>query len=125
MQQGAESREFLEVVSAESTEAPVAECCQAQSYDAVVVAVGSAPYEVGRFGSVNETDRAVMTQHQHFSDVTDGRAPPILVSTDREHQLMLSGGQTSREGLFLTPVQETAETDAELEQAFVVTVGNV
>lgn len=115
MQVSAQLGELFEVASAELTEAAAAQWCQAQPHDPVVLAVGSAPYEAGCFGPVDQADRAVVPDQEHFGDLTDSRRSPIPVTSDRQQELMLHRGEARRDGLFLAPVQEAPQADPELE----------
>lgn len=113
------------MASAELGEAAGTEGREVQPHDPVIVVVGSAPNEAGVFGAIGEADRAVMSQHQRLGHLADRRALRIPISTDRQQELMLGRSQPYRNGLFLAPVQEATQTGAELEEAFVVAVGNL
>jgi hypothetical protein len=91
----------------------------------MVVAVGAAPDQSQGFRPVDETDRAVVPDQEHLGHLADGRSPRVPVPTDREEQLVLHRGESRRGRLFLAPVEEPAEADPELEEPFVVSVGNL
>ena len=94
------------MTSAELTEATGTETREAQPHEAVIVLVDSAPNETGGFGSIDESDCAVMAKQQRLGDLADRRAARLPTSTDRQEKLMLGRRQPCRSGLFLAPVQE-------------------
>jgi hypothetical protein len=98
---------------------------QTEPDDALVVAVGAAPDQSQRFCPIDQTDRAVVPDQEHLGHLADGRSPRIAVPADREEQLMLHRGQPRCGCLFLAPMEEPTEADPELEQPFVVSVGNL
>ena len=110
---------------AELAEASAPERGQGEPHHALVVGIGPAPDETGRLGPVHESDGTVMPEQEGFGDVANGGILGILVSTDREEELMLSGGEPRCGGLFVAPVQESAESGAEVEKSLVVSVGKV
>src|SRR5439155_21869588 len=57
-----------------------------------------------------------------LGEVPDGRAPPIVMTSDRKHELVLRGGHAHRDGLLLAPPEEATEAGAELQEPGVVVV---
>ncbi len=57
----------------------------------MVVGIVDATHEPRALGSVDETDRRVVTQQELVRDVADRRSARITVTAYREHQLVLRG----------------------------------
>jgi hypothetical protein len=91
-----------------------------QAHDAVVVGVGHTLEQSCRLGPVDELDGAVVAQQEMLGDVTDRGW--LAVAANCQEQLVLRSCQSDRARLIIAPMQETAETVAEREQAGEVTV---
>ena len=81
--------------------------------------------EAVRFGSVDETDGAVVAEQEVAGDVPDRRTGGAWVALDREQQLVLSGGEVLSVGLLFAPAQELSEAGPEYEQALVIGIGRL
>ena len=113
------------MTSAERAEATGSDGREPQPHHSVIVVVEPAPNEAGDFGTIDEADSAVMSQHQRLGHLADRRAARSPASADREEELVLGRSQPCRNGLFLAPMQEVTQSGSELEQAFVIAVGNL
>ena len=92
---------------------------------ASMVGIGRAFDESVRFGSVDETDGAVVAKQEIAGDVPDRRTGGAWVALDREQQLVLSGGEVLSVGLLFAPAQELSEAGPEYEQALVIGIGRL
>jgi hypothetical protein len=117
--------ELFEVPRAQRAQTAATERCEPQPHHSVICVIGPTPHEPGVFGAIDETNHAVVSQHQRLGDLTDGRTGRRATPPNREQQLVLSRREAGRDGLFLTPVQEATQASTELEQALVLAVANV
>jgi CIC family chloride channel protein len=117
--------EFLEVMPAQVEEAATALGSQPESHDTIVDRVRRPPDESRGLGAVDQSDSTVVLEEQGFGNLSDRRPFAIRVALDREEQLMLRRGETGGVGLLLAPVQEATEPGPQLEQSFVVPLGNI
>jgi len=99
-----------------------AEATQRDPHDAPVVGIGVACHQPRGLGPVDEPHRAVVSELEVVGDVADRRAGRCPMTSDREEQLVLCGGEADRGRLLLTPMEEPAQPIAELEQAPVLSV---
>lgn len=90
-------------------------------HDPAVGVVPAPRHQAGRDAAVDQTDRAVVPQHQVLGDVADRRPAPG-VTADRQQQLMLCRGDADVVGPFGAPRQEPPQLIAELEQPGVILV---
>jgi hypothetical protein len=120
---GSEVTELLEMLLAEAFELLCAAGGEPEADDAVVLGVLGALEQPGRDGPVDEADGAVMPEEQVVGDVSDGRSGRVVMTSDREQELMLGGGEASRVGVLLAPAQEAPQIRAQLQQTAVVLVG--
>ena len=108
--------------SAQLAQAARPERGEPQPNDAVVRGVDVPGDEAGFGRTVDEPDRAVVAEHQGGGDVSDRGGGAGRVAADGEQELMLGGGDPARGGLLLAPVEELAESGAQLQQPPVVRV---
>lgn len=113
------------MTSAELAEATGSDGREPQPHHPVIVVVEPAPNETGAFGTIDEPNGTVMSEHQRLGYFADGRAARSQTSADRQEELVLGRSQPCRNGLFLAPMQEVAQSGSELEQALVIAVGNL
>lgn len=73
--------------------------------------------EAARLGPVDELDRAVRAEQQIVGDLAHGRPTPIIVTLDRQHQLVLGGAEADLTRLPLAPLLEATEIRTKGEQA--------
>ena len=119
----ASSVQALQVSPGQLVQDAVAIAGQLDPDHAAVVAVRHPLHQPGRFGPVDELDRAVRPQQQVTGQVAHGGGPFFVVSLDRHQQLVLDVGQALGLGLVLAPAMETAQGDPELEQPLEVLSG--
>jgi hypothetical protein len=74
----------------------------------MVVFVSGPSDQTCSVSTVDETDRAVVQKEQVISDLADGRATRITVSTYCQQELMLGGSEPRSAGLALAPSFEMA-----------------
>ena len=120
-----EAGDFLEVQLGQRFEPLGAVFGEREAGGASMVRVGGAFDETLRFGAVDETDGAVVTQQEVAGDVPDRWASRAWVAFDREQQLVLRGGEVLGVGLSFAPAQEVSEAGPELEQPLVIRFGRL
>jgi hypothetical protein len=118
-----ELAQLLEVLLAEAFELLGAVGSEPETDDAVVLGVLAALDQPGGHGAVDEADRTVMSQQQVVGDVSDGRSGRVVMTADREQELMLGGGEAGGVGVLLAPAQKPPQIRAQLQQPAVVLVG--
>lgn len=74
--------------------------------DPMVVFVSGPSDQTCGVSTVDETDCAVVQKEQVVSDLADGRATRITVSTYRQQELMLGGSKVRGAGLAFAPTFE-------------------
>lgn len=72
--------------------------------------------------AIDQLDHAVVPQEQVIGDVADRRTMRMLVTADREQELMLRRGQSSSRRLIRAPTQEPSQAVAEPEELGVLVV---
>jgi hypothetical protein len=115
----------LEVQFGQRLEATGAVFGEREAGGASMVGIGRAFDETFCFGSVDETDGAVVAQQEVAGNVPDRRAGRAWVAFDREQQLVLSGGEVLSVGLLFAPVQELPQAGSERQQALVIGFGRL
>jgi hypothetical protein len=104
-----EASEFFEVGGAELFEAACAAGCEVEAYESVIGWVDVSVDEAGVCGAVDESDCAVVAEHQGFGDLSDGWWVWAGVAADREEELVLRGGDADGGGLVFAPAEEASE----------------
>lgn len=89
----------------------------------MVFIVPGSSHEPCRIGSVDESDRAVVTKEEVVGHLADGRTTRVIVTAYGEHQLVLGWSQTGGASLQLAPSLEVAKAGPQPEQAGVHGVG--
>ena len=120
-----EAVELFEVPLTQLAEPATAEGREGQADDPLVVAIGLAPDQSGRFRPVDELDRAVVPEQEDVGDLPDGRAVAARTPPDGEQELVLRRREADFHGLGLAPVQESAEAGPELEETCVVVISKL
>ena len=87
---------------------------ETDAHDSMVLVIASTLHQTGRFGTVDELDRAVVAQQQVARDVGHARRTPM--PPDGKEELMLGRRDVGSLGAFLTPAEEPAQAIAKLEQ---------
>lgn len=80
--------------------------------DTMVLGVLGALEQPGRDGAVDQADGAVVPEEQVIGDVSDGRSGRVVMTSDREQELMLGGGEAGGAGVLLAPAQEAPQIRA-------------
>jgi len=109
---GSEVTELFEMLLAEGFELGGAAGREPETDDTVVLGVLGALEQPGRDGAVDEADGAVMSEEQVIGDVSDGRSGRVVMTSDREQELMLGGGEAGGAGVLLAPAQEAPQIRA-------------
>jgi hypothetical protein len=104
--------ELFEVKSGKDLEPFGAIFSEMQSDHPVIVLVAGAAHETCRVSPVDEADRAVVKEQKIVGDLSDGRTTTVSMSTNGQEELVLSGGETGRPCLVLTPTLEVPKTRA-------------
>lgn len=93
-------------------------------HDAMVVLVAVLDDEARCLGSIDETDRAVVTQQEVLGHIADRREFIACMAADGEHELVLRRGDAGSFGLLLAPLQEPTQCGAQGEQLAIVLIRN-
>ncbi len=91
--------------------------------DPAVAVVAPPLDQPGRFGPVDQLDRAVRPEQQVFGQVADGGRVGAGMALDGQQQLVLRRGEADLPGPRLRPAQEAAQPGAEGEQVLVILAG--
>jgi hypothetical protein len=103
------SLELFEVESRKNLESFGAVFCEMQSDNPVIVFVSGPAHQTGHNRAVNETYRTVVDKEQIVGYFSDRRTTGILMASDRQQQLVLSGSEARGARLALAPAFEMAE----------------
>ena len=103
------SLELFEVESRKKLESFSAVFCEMQSDNPVIVFVSGPAHQTGHNRAVNETYRTVVDKEQIVGYFSDRRTTGILMASDRQQQLVLSGSEARGARLALAPAFEMAE----------------
>jgi len=95
---------------------------EAEADDPMVFGIAASHHETGRVSAVDELDRAVVSKQQVVRNFTDSRTALVVVTADRQQQLMLSRGEARRARLLLAPTLETAQPGSQPQEAPVVLI---
>ena len=95
--------ELLEVGGGEPIEHPMTFRRELQAHQAPIFSVAITVHEAGPLGSVDELDRAVVTEQQVAGDVADRWIVRPVVAAHGQEELMLLARQSRSGGLVLTP----------------------
>ena len=120
-----ESSEFFEVEGGQLLQALGTFRGQSEVHHPVISAVTCANDETGRFCPVDEPDRAVVLKEEVIGDLADGRTVVTTVTSNREKQLVLSGGQVGGTGLLFAPSLEVTKTRAQSQKSRVCGIGEI
>lgn len=77
--------------------------------------VALACHEARALGAVDKAHDAVVAQHKCLGELADRWPVLCAAAAYREQKLMLGWGETVRVGLFLAPMQEAAQTGAQVQ----------
>lgn len=102
---------------------PVALVGELHAHDPAVARIRATAHESPGFRAVHKLNGAVMAQEQISGEIADGRRRAVWMAFDRHKQLVLRMGQADRTSLVLTPVLETAQTDAKRQKVLEVLAG--
>src|SRR4051794_3041356 len=119
-EQRLELLQLVDVQLGELLDPLLAERRQPQPHDARVVIVTVALDETAGLRAVDELDGAVMPEQQVRRQLADRRAAVVVVTLDREQQLVLRMGQTDGSRLGLAPAVEASQRRAERQQRRIV-----
>lgn len=75
--------------------------------------------------AIDETNNAVVAQHQRLRQLTDRRPAGRAATPYREQQLMLRRGQTPPFSLLPTPMQEATQARAQLQELLVLLMAQI
>jgi hypothetical protein len=119
LEEGAENlgqlAEFFEVCHGQGVDPLVAERGESQADEPLVVGVAAAFDEAEVLGAVDESDGAVVADHEGPGDIGDRRAAGVVVASDRQQELVLGRRHAEIGGLFFAEMAEAAQSDPELQ----------
>ncbi|MDQ1402681.1 MAG: hypothetical protein QOG03_997, partial [Actinomycetota bacterium] len=87
----------------------------------MILGVRLALDETGHHGTVDKTDRTVLSHEQVIGHITNG-GRSAGVPADGEEQLVLAGGDPSLQSVLLAPPQKAPQAITKLEQLLVIGV---
>lgn len=94
-----------------------------QPDNSMVFLVSNAADETCGICTVNETDRAVVTEQQIVGNLTDGRASWVVVTPDSQQELVMGRREPSGARLLFAPPLEVAQPSPQRQQPSVNLVG--
>ena len=103
---GSKAFELFEVESGQHFQSLGTLFGEMKTDDPMVVFVSGPSDQICSVSTVDETDCAVVQKEQVVSDLADGRATRITVSTYRQQELMLGGSEVRGASLALAPTFE-------------------
>jgi hypothetical protein len=115
--------ELLEVKGGQLMQAGIAFRGQLDVHGSVPLRIRDTLHEPSGRCAVDQSHRAVGTQHKVPGRLSDRRSPRVRVTAYGEQQLMMGRSETGRLGLAVAPMQESAQARAEVEQLLEVAVG--
>jgi hypothetical protein len=120
---GSKSLELFEVERRKHFQSLGALNGEMQTHHPMVVVVSGPSDQTRRVGTVDETDGAVVQEEQVVSDLSNGRATRITVSSYRQEQLMLGRREPRGTSLALAPTLEMAKPGPQGQQTGVDLIG--